>query len=87
MVDATNYSTAQRTEPPGTCTEITTHDTDELAVYSRGIYLDVAGTLRVTMADGVVVNFANLAAGVTHAMIVKVIHATGTTATGIKSFS
>ena len=87
MVTQTLFSSAQRTETPSECAEITPHNTNELAKFSRGIYIDVAGTLRVTMADDTIVNFANLAVGVTHAMIVKIIHATGTTATGIKAFS
>ena len=86
MVDQTTYASTQRTDPPGSCVEITPSDTVELVDFSRGIYIDVAGTLRVTMADDTIVNFSALATGVTHAMIVKLIHATGTTATGIKAF-
>jgi len=44
---------------------------------TRGLYLGVAGDLKVTMADGTVVTFANLAAGVVHSLAVKRVWSTG----------
>jgi hypothetical protein len=47
------------------------------------LYVGGVGTLRVTMADGVVANFAAVPAGTTLEIQVTRVHATGTTATSI----
>lgn len=58
-------------------------DTD-LTQPSRGIYIDGAGTLKVTLVNGTVTTYSNLAVGVTHAK--RVIKVWGSsTATGIKT--
>lgn len=51
---------------------------------SRGIFIGVGGNLTVVMADGgQTVTFTNLAAGVIHAIRVKSVVKSTTTATGI----
>lgn len=50
----------------------------------RGIYVGVAGDVKVDMPDGsTAITFAALAAGIEHAIVVTKIYKTGTTATGI----
>lgn len=51
--------------------------------YSKGIYVGVTGNLVAVMADGTVVTFTSLAAGVIHPISAKRVNATSTTATGI----
>jgi hypothetical protein len=56
-------------------------DANDLAVATRGLYLGVAGTIKVTFADDADANpvvVPNLAAGVWHPMSVKRVWATGT---------
>lgn len=48
-----------------------------------GIYVGVAGDVKVDMQDGSTVTFTGLAAGMFHGISVKRVYATGTTATGI----
>lgn len=47
---------------------------------ARGLYLGVAGTVKVTYQDGLVDTLTNLAAGVWHPMQVAKVWHTGTTA-------
>ncbi len=64
---------------------VTPHDTDpsiRVNDVTDGLYIGTGGTLRVTMSDGKVVNFAAVAAGVLPLAVTKV-HASGTSATGI----
>lgn len=51
--------------------------------FTKGIYVGVAGDLKVDMADGSTITFTNLASGVVHPLSVKRVYAAGTTATGI----
>lgn len=60
---------------------ITPNDSTTITV-TRAILVDVAGTVKVTYVDGLA-DTVTLIAGVWHAMQVKVIWSTGTTATGI----
>ena len=69
-------------------TEVTPDDGSDLADgATRFLLLGAAGTIRVTMRGGTVVNFASgaLTAGYWHKMQVVKVHATGTSATGIKA--
>lgn len=61
---------------------ITTSDSTDLAEVTLNLYVSVAGAVKLTMFDGSVVTYANLAAG-RHPLRVKRVWATGTTATGI----
>jgi hypothetical protein len=62
---------------------VTPHDTNPLASQARGIYVGVAGDVKITGIDGVACTFTNLAAGIVHPISAYIIWSTGTTATGI----
>lgn len=51
--------------------------------FTRGILVGVGGNLKVTYQDGSVDTLPNLIAGVVHALCVRRVWSTGTTATGI----
>lgn len=61
---------------------ITPSDGADLAQVTRGLYLAVGGSLKVTMAGGATVTFSGLTPGIWPFEVVRV-HATGTTATGL----
>ena len=61
---------------------VTPSDTVDLTNATRSLYIGSAGNLRVTMAGGMVANFANVAAGFAPLRVTRV-HATGTTASSI----
>lgn len=61
---------------------VTPNDTTEFRP-TRGVYIGVSGDLKATFIDGSSATLTNLAAGVVHPLRVKLINATGTTATGI----
>lgn len=61
---------------------ITPSDSADLAEMTLNLYVGTAGAAKLTMFDGSVVTYANLAAG-RHPLRVKRVWATGTTATGI----
>lgn len=63
--------------------EVTPSDSSDLASDSRSLYVGGAGTLRVTMTGGQVVNLTGISAGLVLPLRVRRVHATGTTATGI----
>lgn len=56
-----------------------------LATPSRGLYVGVAGDVKVDMATGGTVTFKAMAAGVVHPLSVKKVYQTGTTATNLVS--
>lgn len=58
-------------------------NTAELDMDSRGLYVGVTGDVKVTTVEGDTVTFKALAAGVVHAIAVKRVFSTGTTATDI----
>lgn len=62
---------------------ITPDDSDELTRITRGIYVGVAGDVKVDFANGDTVTFTDLAAGVIHAIAVRKVYSTGTAATNI----
>ena len=47
---------------------------------ARGLYLEVAGTVKLTFADGTVDTLVGLAAGVAHPLAVSLVWHTGTSA-------
>lgn len=72
------------TVPAANAVAVTPHDTNELAVYSRGLYVGVSGNVAVILAgDSSAVTFVGLAAGIIHPIRAKVVKSTGTTATSI----
>lgn len=72
------------TIPAQNAVAVTPHDTNELTVYSRGLYVGVSGNVAVILAgDSSAVTFVGLAAGIIHPIRAKVVLSTGTTATSI----
>jgi S-adenosylmethionine synthetase len=69
--------------PASRAFHVTPHDTNLCMHETRGLYLGTSGSVRVDMADGDSVTFANLAAGIIHPLRVTRVYATGTNATGI----
>jgi len=63
--------------------EITPSNDTDLAISTRGIYVGVAGDLKIDTVGGSTVIFVNLAAGIIHPIRAKRIHATGTDADDI----
>lgn len=61
---------------------ITPNDGVDLTQVTRGVYIGVGGTLKVTMAGGATVTFTGLTAGIWPFEVVR-IHATGTTASAL----
>lgn len=61
------------------------HDSTELAVVSRAIYVGGAGNLAVLMKNGVTATFQGVPAGTLLPIRVRRVNATGTTATNILS--
>jgi hypothetical protein len=63
---------------------ITPHDSNDLAQTTRGLYVGVAGNVRVILAgDTDAVTLTGLAAGMVHPFRVKRVLSTSTTATSI----
>jgi hypothetical protein len=62
---------------------------DDTATFTacKGLFLGVAGDVKVKMADSSVVTLVGLAAGVIHPISVTQVQATGTTALSIVRFS
>lgn len=60
---------------------ITPHDSNDLTEVTLNLFVGTAGTAKLTMFDGSVVEYATLNAG-RHPLRVKRVWATGTTATG-----
>lgn len=71
------------TSPAEHAAAITPHDTNVLTHVTRGIYVGVAGNVKVTMIGGEAVTFVGLAAGVVHPIAAQIIWSAGTTATSI----
>ncbi len=82
MTDFTRQSTGI-TSPAFGAVAITPSDDTDLTFVTRGIYVGVAGNLKVDMEDGTTVIFVGLAAGMIHPIRAKRIYATLTTATSI----
>ena len=62
---------------------VTPSDSAELAKVSRGIWVGVAGDVTLSMINGDVVLFTNMAAGTVHPLRVRKVFSTGTAATNI----
>lgn len=74
--------------PALTCALVTPNDGADLTRATKGFSFAVAGTVKVTTAQGdtVVITSGSLAAGIIHPLAVKRIWSTSTTATGIVAF-
>lgn len=73
------------TAPAEHAVAITPHNTNNLAHTTRGVYVGVAGDLKVDMIGGETVTFVGLAAGIIHPIAANRIYSTGTTCTSILS--
>jgi hypothetical protein len=62
---------------------ITPHDTNDLTVPTRAIYVGVSGDVKVDSIDGNAVTYTGLMAGIIHAIACTRVYSTGTTATNI----
>lgn len=65
---------------------ITPHNTNDLSKKTRGIFVGVAGDLKIDTSNGQTVTLKNLAAGVIHPISAKRVYLTGTAATDIVGF-
>lgn len=63
--------------------DITKHDTNELATYSRWIFVGGTGAMKVTCVDGSVATFTGIPAGAILPVAAKLVWSTGTTATNM----
>ncbi len=73
----------QLIRPIESASVVTTSDSTNLTNVTRGLYVGVAGDVKVTLSSGNVITIKNLAAGVVHPFRVSRVWATGTTATDI----
>jgi len=69
--------------PADNAASVTPHDSNDLSIVTRGIYVGTSGDLKVDLSGGDTVTFANIAAGVIHPLRVQRVYSTGTTATDI----
>lgn len=83
MPDKFSAMSQSLTSPAGGAAAVTPHNTNELAIWSRGLYIGVSGDVAVTTVNGDEVTFVGLAAGIIHPIRAKVVKSTGTTATSI----
>lgn len=59
------------------------HNTNELSYVTRGLYVGTGGDVKVTMRGGQAVTFPNVQAGTLLPFRVKIVWATGTSASDI----
>lgn len=62
---------------------ITPHNSNELAYYTRGIYVGSTGDVKVTTVGGSTITFVGVPTGVILPVRAKIVFATGTTATSL----
>jgi hypothetical protein len=62
---------------------VTPDNSNDLAIFTRGIYVGVSGNVKVDTTEGDTVTFVGLAAGIIHPIAVRRVYATLTTATSI----
>lgn len=60
---------------------VTPHDSNDLAVYARALYIGTGGGLKVITVGGSTLDFANLPSGFILPVSCKRVHATGQTGT------
>ncbi|MGA9772357.1 MAG: hypothetical protein WBV94_25210 [Blastocatellia bacterium] len=83
MSDAFSNQKTSLNSPANHAFAITPADSADIAQVTRGLYVGGAGNVKVDMAGGETVTFTGLAVGVVHALRVKRVYQTGTTATSI----
>lgn len=71
------------TAPAQYAADVTPSDSADLAMTTRGLYVGVAGNVKITLAGGSTVTLTDLASGVVHPLRVSRVWSTDTTATGI----
>ena len=86
-VDNFAGNTPERAQPARRAEAVTPHDTNELTLVSRGLWVGGAGNVAVVMAEGDEVTFVGVSAGTLLPFCVKQVKATGTTATNIVAVS
>ena len=81
----TGYSVARGGDATGYvgALDVTKHDTNELAVYSRAIFCGGTGNLKVTCVDGSTATFTGVPAGAIIPIAAKLVWSTGTTTTNM----
>jgi len=83
-IDKVGVSLGRATLPGNSAFAITPDNDEDLAYVTRGIYVGVAGDVKVDMfGTGTAVVFKDLAAGVVHPLRVKRVYEAGTDATNI----
>lgn len=84
MSDRFSAHSAGLDAPASFAAQITPDDSADLSNSTRGIYVGTSGDLTVTLVNGTgPVTFIGMVGGVTHALRVKRVHETGTTATDL----
>jgi hypothetical protein len=81
MADKFATRNAALDSPASSAFAVTPDNDNDMASYTRGIYVGGAGNLKVDMADGTTVTFTAIAVGVIHPIRARRVYATGTTAT------
>lgn len=74
-------STLSSSSPARNAFAITPHNSNLIAHITRGLYVGVAGNVKVTMESGEEVTFVGVPAGYILPIRVKIVWSTGTTAT------
>jgi hypothetical protein len=69
--------------PAYNASEVSPHDTNDLAYVTRGIYVGVSGDVTLVTASGDTITLVGLAAGLIHPIRAKIIKDTGTDAENI----
>lgn len=67
-------------DPISNAAAVTLHDTNELSIVPRALYIGGAGNLKVTMLGGTAVTFNGLVAGTVLPIRCHILWATGSTA-------
>lgn len=63
--------------------DLSTTDATPTSGVCRGLYVEVAGTVKADFADGTTDTLLNVAAGMWHPMAVTKVYKSGTSATGV----
>lgn len=80
-IDAFSFNSAAAVDPARQAFTITPHDSDEIAVLPRAIYVGTGGTLVLRAVDSAAdVTLKNLSAGQVVDVRARYVRATGTTA-------
>lgn len=83
MPDPFSSHARGQTSPAADAAAIVPDDAVDLPEPTRAIYVGSAGTLRVQMLSGAVVDFASVPAGAVYPLCLRRVMATGTSAGGL----